>query len=257
MFAPLAYFSFVGITDPAQHPAYNESQHLVLQPEIRALPGVAWSDRWVHTPDCAALNFGADPDLARIHYADITWFRAPVDVGIRGFRDACERASHIGEPLSAGWIERPLHGLFVPLKGCAHPRVRVAAEALPFRPARGVFLLVSRFARRDADAEAAYHWYDETRIPDLLECRGAAGAWSFATADVFRPDRDIAAPVLRIVQVYLDDDPLIFMTDVAERTPSWRRAGRLADTSGVEEVLFASPLSTIAAWQWDWFDRSH
>jgi hypothetical protein len=257
MFAPMAYFSFVEMTDPAQHRTYSESQDLGLQPEIRAMPGVAWSDRWVHAPDCAALNNGTDGTLARIHYAEATWFRAPVEVAIRGFHDAHERASHIGAPLSADCIERPLHGLFMPLKGYTHRRVRIAADALPFRPARGIYLLVSRFARRDAEAELAYHWYDATHIPDLLECRGAAGAWSFATADVFRPDRDITAPVLRIIQVYLDDDPLAFVTDMAERTPSWRRAGRLADTSGVEEVLFASPLYTITAWQWDWLAKGH
>ena len=257
MFASLAHFALVEITDPAQHQAYNASQQLVLQPEIRALPGIAWADRWVHSPQCAAQQNGGDPTLARIHYADMTWFRAPTEIGLRGVNDTRDRALQLGEPVSSAWIEQSLHGLFVPLKGYAHPRVLVAADALPFRPARGVFLSVSRFARRDADAEAAYHWYDSVRIPDLLECRGAAGAWSFATADVFRPDRDIVAPVLRIVLVYLDDDPLAFMADVADRTPAWRRAGRLADTSGVEQRLFAGPLSSITAWQWDWFDSRH
>jgi hypothetical protein len=254
MFAQLAHFSLVELADPTQHQVYNESQQLGLQPEMRALSGVAWADRWVHSPDCAVLHTGTDATLARVHYADMAWFRAPTEIGIRGFHDAHSRASQIGES-SASRLEQKLQGLFVPVQGYVHPRVHIAADALPFRPAFGVYLLVSRFARRDADAEAAYHWYDQVRIPDLLECRGAAGAWSFATADVFRPNRDIMAPVLRIVLCYLDDDPLAFMADIVERTPQWRRAGRLPDISGVEDVLFASPLASITAWQWDWFDK--
>ncbi len=255
MFAHLAHFSLVELTDPTQHQAYNASQQLDLQPEVRALPGVAWADRWVHTPDCAALNSGSDATLAQVNYVDMAWFRAPTEIGIRSFHDAYTRASQIGESHSESHVEQKLQGLFVPVQGYVHPRVNIAADALPFRPARGVYLLVSCFARRDADAEATYHWYDKVRIPDLLACRGAAGAWSFATANVFRADRDIAAPVMRIILVYFDDDPLAFMADVVERTPQWRRAGRLRDIAGVEDVLFASPLAAITAWQWDWFDK--
>ena len=54
--------------------------------------------------------------------------------------------------------------------------------------------------------------------------------------------------------VYLDEDPLEFLADVAAREPAWRASGRLRDTSAVEEIFFASTFRMIVPWEWNWFD---
>jgi hypothetical protein len=129
---------------------------------------------------------------------------------------------------------------------------------------------VSGVKRHDAETEAAFRWYDEIRLPDLLQCRGAAGAWTFASDDLFAaPWPDEAPPAwsfadrnsrkpealpLRLTVIYLDEDPLEFLADVAAREPGWKSAGRLLDTSPVEDVVFASPFRMIVPWEWTWFD---
>ena len=55
MLARKAFFSFTGINDPAKHRDYNEWHQLDHRPENLALPGVVWGERWVHSPDCAAV----------------------------------------------------------------------------------------------------------------------------------------------------------------------------------------------------------
>jgi hypothetical protein len=134
--------------------------------------------------------------------------------------------------------------------------VLVAAEVVPFRPARGLYVIVSQFKTHDAAAEDAFRWYETTRIPDLLECRGAAGAWLLATEALFHWQRDLTQPALRLVLVWLDADPLEFAADLRERTPDWQARGRLQDISKIEKIVFAGPLRTIIPWQWDWFDAA-
>ena len=95
------------------------------------------------------------------------------------------------------------------------PRVLISAEAVPYRPNRGVRVVVQ-------DAAAA--------APDLgLECAapGVAGAWTFADERY------------RITVSWLDDEPL----DVVTRVPE--------SPSG---TVFDGGFESITPWQWDWFE---
>jgi hypothetical protein len=134
----------------------------------------------------------------------------------------------------------------VPLKGYVRPDALLSVDALPFRPNTGAYLIISRFNRHhDAEAEDVFRWYDQTRIPELLDCAGAVGAWTFAARDFYAPDRDLTQPMLRITLVYLERDPLAFADEASKLTSR--------DTGSVEKVLFAGPLRAIVPWQWDWF----
>ena len=151
---------------------------------------------------------------------------------------------------SRAWARTALETFVVPLKGYVRREALLSAEALPFRPNTGTYLIVSQVVRHhDAESDSVFHWYDQTRIPDLLTCPGAVGAWTFGARDFYAPDRDLARPTLRITLVYLEGDPLAFATAIAGLPKS-----RTRDTSPVEETLFAGPLRAILPWQWDWFD---
>lgn len=256
MFAPAVHLSLTRIADPARHRAHNAWRQLDLHPELLLQPGIAWGEAWVRSPDCVAIDAsGMDGTLGEFDYAQLYWLRAPEERSAREFVDFHERAFQIGRRPDVAWASEPLREFLVPLKGYVNPRVLVSADALPFRPMTGIHLKLSRFIRHDAAADAAFRWYDQVRIPDLLECTGAAGAWTFATRDLFKPTRDLAASALRVQIVYLDGDPLEFADEASDREAQWRNAGRHLDTSAVEQSLFAGPLRAIVPWRWDWFDQ--
>jgi hypothetical protein len=235
------------MTDPAQHRAENELFQLYHQPELRSQPAVAWIDRWVSAPDCAERSTQAAE--YRFDYASICWLRPPAHAGARAVTEHFERAAQLGLH-SRAWAETPLDAFMVPLKGYVRPAALLSADALPFRPNTGAYLILSQFQRHhDADAEDVFRWYDQTRIPDLLDCDGAVGAWTFAARDFYAPDRDLTQPMLRMTLVYLERDPLAFL-DTVSKLPS----ARLRNTGHVETILFAGPLRAIVPWQWDWFD---
>ena len=234
------------MTDPARHRAENELFQLYHQPELRSLPEVAWVDRWVCAPDCTA--HATRTAEGRFDYAAIMWLRPPAHASARACAEHFERAAQLGLH-SRAWAETTLETFMVPLKGYVRRAALLSADALPFRPNTGVWLVVSRFHRHhDADAEDVFRWYDQTRIPDLLDCPGAVGAWTFAARDFYAPDRDLAQPMLRVTLVYLEGDALPFTDQVAKLSSR--------DTSGVEKILFAGPLRAIVPWQWDWFDAA-
>jgi hypothetical protein len=246
MFSPVVHILLRRMTDPAQHHAENELFQLYHQPELRRLPEVAWVDRWVCAPDCAVRSTRTT-DYS-FDYAALAWLRPPAHASARVCTEHFERAAQLGLH-SHAWAETRLATFMVPLKGYVRPAALLSAEALPFRPNTGAYLIVSRFHRHhDAEAEDVFRWYDRTRIPTMLDCPGAAGAWTFAARDFYAPDRDLTQPMLRMTLVYLERDPLAFADQAA------KLASR--DTSGVEKVLFAGPLSAIVPWQWNWFDAA-
>jgi hypothetical protein len=250
-----AFFSFSRLTDQSRHQDYGAWHGLDHMPENLALDGVALGCRWVRSPSCVARTTATSDELDGVQYLTTYWFRDPHEESTRAWDELASMSRHWGRRPELGWTERLRRGYFVPVKGYANPRVLVPADVVPFRPTRGVHVTVSRFEGAPVDVVTALQWYDEVGIPDLLSCRGAAGAWNFVSEDTFVQDRRSPTMTsLRVLLVYLDGDPLAFVDDLQERSAGRRGEGRLLDTSGVETVLLASPFETVKPWQWDWFD---
>jgi hypothetical protein len=248
----LAFFSFAELTDPSKHHEFNEYHQLDHRPENLALPGVTFGERWVRSPDVAALFPTPPTEFAGIHYVTMYWLREPVAATRLEWMDFGTTATHLGRRPDLGWSTRPLVAPFVPLKGYVNPRVLISAEALPWRPARGIFVTVGRL---DGDLEAAERlarWYDRVHVPDVLGCAGVAGAWTFVSETAYpaRPQagREGDAPV-RIHVYFLDGDLGQFADDLQHRVEA---PG--ADVAAAETPLFASLLRPIVPWEWDWFD---
>ena len=246
MFSPMIHILLNRMTDQAKHRDENELFQLFHQPELRSLPEIAWVDRFVNAPDCARVS---TYDTAHaLDYAAICWLRPDAYAGARALTEHFERAAQLGLH-SRGWAKPVFESFFVPLKGYVRKQALLSSDALPFRPNTGAYLMLSELTRHhDAEAEDIFRWYDQTRIPDLLDCVGAAGAWTFGEREFFSPTRDLAKPTQRLTIVYLEGDPLAFAADVAARSKGLR------DTTAVERLLFAGPLRAIVPWQWDWFD---
>jgi hypothetical protein len=254
LFASKAFFSFAQIPDHTMHRRYNEWHQLDHRPENLRLPSVVWGERWVRSPDCTAAQ-STQPDalLTDLHYLNMYWLRDPVDEAVAQWNELAERSFHWGRRDDIHIARRLLMEFFRPVKGYVSPRVLVSAEALPFRPTRGIYVTVSRVDEpRSREAELLFRWYDREAIPAWLESPGVAGAWTFASESTFVTSLDLsggAPPVsTRITLLYLDEDPV-------EMAPALDRIAGGAETAGVEDVLFQGPLRTIIPWEWDWFDH--
>jgi hypothetical protein len=271
MFASRTYFSLSVITDPSKHCDHNLWHQLDHRPENLLLPGVAWGDRWVRSPDCAALSSGSAKSFMDAHYGIMYWFREPLRETFDDWFHLTYRSFQWGRSPQVGWTRRPMRGLFAPVKGYVAPRVRVSVEALPYRPVKAVHITLSRFDHDHPDAAKILRWHDEVRLPDLLQCRGVAGGWTFATEGSFRPPWAEGGPewsfpdgstrageptANRMQILYLDDEPEAFLADLSDRDKTYRQNGRVIDSSAAEDILFASPFRAVIPWEWNWFDAT-
>lgn len=251
MLANRTFFSFLELTDPTKHREFNEYHQLDHRPENLALPGVVWGDRWVRTPDCAAASTGSDGVLDQIHYVAMYWFAEPLAQTMTEWVQLGTSAFQWGRRPDTDYARRET-GFFRPLKGYVNPRVLVSADALPFRPVRGLHVTYLRVAEPGTSAaERAFGWYDRVEIPNLVACPGVAGAWTF-TSDYFGPGSEAPGHRrdLRVHLLYLDEDPLEVLDGIEKRRSEWDGF----DLDGVIEQRIATPLRPIVPWEWDWFD---
>jgi len=181
----VGFFSFTEITDPNEHRSYNEWHQLDHMPEQYPLDGIAYGQRWVSTPACRAARAVSGPRLDPIHYVTLYLMTEPVDRTLREFR-ALGQELHDKDRFH---LHRRAHlsGPFRFVDAAVAPRVLISAEAVPYRPNRGVHVTVG--APRALDA--------------LCAIDGVAGAWSFAD------------DARTITVAWCDDEPLA----VAPRVP--------------------------------------
>lgn len=259
MFSERAFFSFVELTDPTVHREYNEWHQLDHRPENLLLPGVAWGDRWARPDEYAELDRWATADLAGVDYVAMYWFRAPYEESVAAWTKLGEDSFQWGRgPLLPG-VQRPLLGFFTPVKGYVSRRVGVSADALPFRPNRGLHLSVTHFPDpHGADVHDRFRWEDRVGIPALLDCPGVAGAWTFSLSTLQRhpslpglhhAERDFGPGSLRIRLLYLDEDPVEVNDAVLGLEKEQDASGDGPPTAG--ELLLHGPLRSIIPWQ-DW-----
>jgi hypothetical protein len=211
----VGFFSFTEITDPREHRSYNEWHQLDHMPEQFPLDGIAYGQRWVSSPACRAARVVSGERLDPIHYVTLYLMTEPVERTLREFREL-GRELHDKHRFHLHRRAR-LSGPFGVVATAAAPRVLVSAAAVPYRPNRGVYMVVQAVASTRPDPEA---W---------CATDGVAGVWQFADAE------------RAITVAWLDDEPLA----VAARLP--------APSDGVE---LAGPFATITPWQWDWFETA-
>jgi hypothetical protein len=244
----VGFFSFTEVTDPSEHGAYNEWHQLDHMPEQFPLDGVVYGQRWVSTPACRRARAVNGAALAPVHYATLYLMADPIDRTLEEFSALGEqlhavgrfhqhRRAHVSGPLALS-------------STAAAPRVLVSAEAVPYRPNRGVYVVV-----RGHDAAASHEGPDSggggadhgDELADwMLQVAGVAGVWSFAPAPTLHGHRWRIGN--RTVTVgFLDEEPL----EVAGALGALVRA--VAGGPG-RPVEFAGPFEAITPWRWDWFD---
>src|SRR5438046_2893590 len=91
-----AFFSFGELTDPSKHREYNAWHQLDHRPENLALPGLYYGERFVCSPDCAAVRGAVEPSLQNLHYLTYYLLREPVEQSLRAFYDLGAWTAYMG-----------------------------------------------------------------------------------------------------------------------------------------------------------------
>ncbi|MBV9411875.1 MAG: hypothetical protein JO148_09775 [Acidimicrobiia bacterium] len=232
----VGFFSFTEILENS-HRGYNEWHLFDHMPEQFKLEGLHWGQRWVATPELMKRRLFAADDLTRTQYVTLYLMTEPVQQALDDFY-ALGRELHKKDR----WFDARkshLSGPFDLVHTYVSPRLAFDADAVPYRPNRGIFV-TAQDAIDGPALEEAQQWYDQVHIPELLNVRGVAGCWWFENADG------------RTIRVYwLDDDPNEFIDDLKSKTPVMQ----MMDLRGAYSTLLVGAYQSIP-WNsaFDWFD---
>ena len=235
----VGFFSFTEILE-GRHREYNEWHLFDHMPEQFKLDGLHWGQRWVATPELMDRRPFAQEDLAKTQYVTLYLITEPVTQALEDFYALGRTLYKQGRFFDAR--KSHLSGPFTLVKTYAAPTTAIDADAIPYRPNRGVFVT----AQADADGASestlgeARRWYDEVHIPDLLGVRGVAGCWWFEDTEG------------RTIRVYwLDEEPSVFVDDLKAKTP----AMTMIDLRTAYKTLLVGGYQSIP-WDstFDWFD---
>lgn len=211
---------------------YLEWHTLDHRAEQHRLPGLRGSMRFVSTPEGRSARAAADSRYEATDHVMVYLFadQAPMDA-FYGLGEELFKAGRMQHRLPA------VEGDFYLVQGkTAAPRAVAGADVLPWRPARGLYLLV------ELGAASPDH---------LVEIDGIAGVWWAATDSEKIQSRawfgsltSAAEGVKQISLCFIDGDPI----DVAQRIQPVLEE-RWAE--GVVESLIAAPFHTVVPYEWD------
>lgn len=211
------FFSLSGGAQSGDDDAYLRWHALDHQPEQYAIAGIRLATRWRADDACVAARLVASDALAPVRHAVSYLLTDPLDATLTAFARLGRHAAEAGRFPDRATSH--LLGAFRLLHAAAAPRVLVSTEAVPFRPHRGVLLLVEQIAASgptaDAEVAAWARWHHAEHVPSLLAAPGVAGVYAFRSSTVLgigaaqgdRYGMPMWDPGNRFVTLaYLDDD---------------------------------------------------
>lgn len=236
----LGFFSLSGTSpsgDDREYLAWHQLDHM---PEQYQLPGLIHGHRWASNGACHAARVVAAGAFGDVHHVVLYLMGEPVQQTLDDFFDLGGRLAELGRFRND--LPRRFLGALQLLEARASPRVLVSAEVVPYRPNRGIYLIVEQPSERGR-LDAYVRWRHAQHLPRLLATPGVAGAWAFATSARYRRDRCTEGD-FRITVCYLDADPA---ATARELRPLMEEAWRDAPVT----PLLAAPFESLVPWVWD------
>jgi hypothetical protein len=130
------------------------------------------------------------------------------------------------------------------LEALAAPRTLVSNEVVPYRPHRGIYLIVEEPTGVATQDDYLQQLHTDV-LPTLVSVPGVAGALTFGTTPAIRLP-SFSPGHYRITTCYLDDDP----ATVGQRlAPVLERIWEAAPV----RPLLAAPFESMMIWDWDRF----
>jgi hypothetical protein len=202
---------------------YIEWHSLDHRPEQYRLPELRNSLRLVSTPACRKARAASEGRYDAIDHAMTYLFTDAAAVpGFTALGAALDEAGRMALRLpSLGYLTAGLAGK------AAAPRAVAGADVVPWRPARGVYLIVER---------------GEASPASLIDVPGVTGVWWYHGTPTSQPG-GIDGGGLQITYCYLDADPVEAAAGLGE-------AMRQRWASGAVEGLLAAPFHTIVPFDW-------
>lgn len=227
--------------------AYLEWHGLDHLPEQYRITGMRSGARWVSTPACRAARAAGVGHYDAVDHVVCYLFAEPVDTALDAFFALGADLRAAGRmPVRLPPVE--LAGYELVAKAAAS-RALVGADVLPWRPCRGVYLLLEQSpAAEPATARpqnrGSFVARSRSETADaLVDVPGVAGVWSYDGTGSLHP-RLTSTDGLHLTIAYLDGDPPTVASRLAEAL-----VDRWADGSVVP--LLAAPLVTVMPWAWD------
>jgi hypothetical protein len=206
--------------DDSRYLRWHALDHLPQQYSIAAL---RLGQRFVSTPACRAARAAQSDRLAPVNHVVAYLFDAPRASTLEEFFALRDHLVDIGR--FPEWLpNRLVAGCEVAARHAA-PSALVSADVVPFRPSRGIYLVV----------EQGGTW-TPAAIDALLAIDGVAGMWDFAPTTI--ESDEISKSGYGVSVVYLDGDPAELARPIGELL-----AGRAP--------ALAAPFVTLEPWTWD------
>ncbi len=246
----VAFIVFTELIDLKAHDAYNwwhSSDHI---PENLALPGITYAERAFAPPEYMSARLAANPIVSPAQYIMSYYMTEPVAETIKEFAEELpKRLVTMGRMLHQVQRKYYIGGPFFLVKGYVAPQIEISAEALPYRPHKGLFVTLADLVDANQQ-EAIAQWYDRVHLPDMLTVKGVTGVYWFASQPGNFGSIVESNPPGRFVHLYyLDDNPLEMLADLKTKLPQWRAAGRVMDLSKSVRLLLSGPYQTMYPFQ--------
>ena len=221
--------------DDSEYLAWHQLDHMPQQWEI---PGMVLGQRWASTPECRAARAAQDERFTPVNHVVHYLWGEPLASSIDDFFTLGAHLHKVGRfphRLPAVFL-----GGFDLATMHAAPSALVSAEVVPFRPNRGMFLVVE-YPADAGGATNATSWKPDD-VDAVLATEGVAGMWTFAPG-ALRLDRFDTTGASASV-VYLDDEPVATAARLdALLAARWAR-------DGITPAL-AAPFVAVRPWEWD------
>ena len=223
-----AYLSFMALA-PGDHGLRSEWHQMDHMPEQYSIPGIVWGQRYVATPACIAARLHQVGNLCEAQYLINYLMADPLGPTLQLFGELAEELRAQGRMFDS--IGK-LRGAFTITGMQAAPRAMIRPSVLPFRPHRGVYVVI--------EGESA-----SLDPSSLTRIDGVAGFWTMAV-DAANHTAYSTPGRHHATLVYLDGPVL----ETTRRVNDFV-AGQVATMGAVP--LLAGPFVTTSFFDWDQF----
>ncbi len=237
----VGFFSLSRCSPTGDDRPYLEWHAMDHMPEQYQLPGLVLGQRWVSTAACRSVRAADVGDWSAVDHVVCYLMGKPLDETIDEFFTLGRRLAELGRFPEA--LPSQYRGALRLLETHAAPRALISAEVVPFRPHRGIYLIVEEPAAEPGGAHLRRQHAEI--LPGLVSVPGVAGAWTYATTPAIRRPM-FSDGSFRMTVCYLDGDPAA----VAEQLGPLVEGGWAGAPS---RVVLAAPFESIVRWDWDRF----
>ncbi len=222
--------------------AYLDWHQMDHMPEQYQLPGMVLGQRWASTAACRAARAAEAGDWSLVEHVVCYLMGNPLDETIDEFLRLGRHLAELGRFSRS--LPSQYRGALRLLEARAAPRVLISDEVVPYRPHRGVYLIIDEPAVDEPQDAFLQRLHTEV-LPALVSVPGVAGAWAFGTTPSIRRPM-FSDGRYRMTLCYLDDDP----PATGERlAPLVNRAWAPAPA----RLVLAAPFESMMRWEWDRF----